>query len=55
MTPTMDKLSDVLRYWCAKENLPYESADELALHPECTPAQRKWLYAYCTVWEGVVE
>jgi hypothetical protein len=52
-TPNMlQQLSDLLRDWCAKQNLPFECAgDLLRCTPNLTHAQRNWLTAYGALWD----
>ena len=44
-------LCDVLEQWCAEQGLPYESADELALHSNVDERQKQWLHAFGRLWE----
>lgn len=46
-------MSVQLRHWCAAQSLPYLSADEIELSTATTPAQSKWLEAYCARWDSV--
>jgi len=47
----LDSLCEVLERWCSSQGLPYQSADELALDPQCTPEQYQWLMIYSRLWD----
>ena len=45
---------ELLRF-CRENDLPFESADELALRDNLTEFQFGWLVGYCKIWEGLIE
>ena len=45
---------ELLRF-CRENDLPFESADELALRDNLTEFQFGWLVGYCKIWEGLME
>jgi hypothetical protein len=47
----LDRLCDTLQAWCAKQGLPYWSADELLMQHDLTYAQQQWLHTFSTLWE----
>lgn len=53
----MDERTLVAEYqqWLRDEQLPVMSADELALEPFVTPAQRRWLGDFITRWDVAME
>ncbi len=46
-----DALSSVLRSWCAINKLDFESAETLLSTDGLREKQRKWLRAYCILWD----
>ena len=52
----IDHLSKILKEFCAKNKLPYLSADDL-LHDSTiikTQQQTMWLLRYCQWWDGCI-
>jgi hypothetical protein len=48
-------MSDLLLKFCKNNDLPFESADDLALRPDLTEFQFGYLMAYITLWERLID
>jgi hypothetical protein len=48
-------MSGMLLKFCKDNDLPFESADDLALRPDLTEFQFGWLIAYITLWEKLID
>jgi hypothetical protein len=49
-------MSAKLLMFCKKNNLPYISADELALREDLTDSfQLGWLIAYTEIWDALID
>ena len=48
-------MSAELLKFCRENDLPFESADELALRPDLTDFQFGFLVAYCRLWESLID
>jgi hypothetical protein len=46
-------MSAELLIFCKANDLPFESADELALRENLTDFQFGWLVSYCKIWEAL--
>jgi len=52
---TANVMSDLLLKFCKNNDLPFESADDLALRPDLTEFQFGYLMAYITLWERLID
>jgi len=50
-----DDLCDALNRFCADENLPSMSADEIRCIPNLTDDQKEWLDAFIEEWEAMMD
>lgn len=48
-------MSAELLLFCRDNDLPFESADELALRPDLTDFQFGWLVAYTKIWDALID
>lgn len=48
-------MSAELLKFCRENDLPFESADELALRPDITDFQFGFLIGYTRLWESLIE
>lgn len=48
-------MSGTLLKFCKDNDLPFESADDLALRKDLTDFQFGWLVAYITLWEKLID
>lgn len=48
-------LSNILKDFCEKNNLPYRSADELMGMTRHKPELREWLINYMKMWDSCEE
>lgn len=48
-------MSAELLLFCRENDLPFESADELALRPDLTDFQFGWLVAYTKIWDALID
>lgn len=48
-------MSAELLKFCRENDLPFESADELALRPDLTDFQFGFLIAFTRLWESLIE
>jgi len=47
-------MSAELFIFCKANDLPFESADELAMRENLTDFQLGWLVSYCKIWEALI-
>ena len=48
-------MSAELLKFCRDNDLPFESADELALRDNLTDFQFGWLVAYTKIWDALID
>jgi hypothetical protein len=48
-------MSAELLKFCRENDLPFESADELALRTNLTEFQFGWLIAYVKLWDALID
>jgi hypothetical protein len=48
-------MSAELLKFCRDNDLPFESADELALRENLTEFQFGWLIAYTKIWDALID
>lgn len=48
-------MSAELLLFCRENDLPFESADELALRDNLTDFQFGWLVAYTKIWDALID
>lgn len=48
-------MSAELLKFCRDNDLPFESADELALRTDLTEFQCGWLIAYVKLWDALID
>jgi hypothetical protein len=48
-------MSAELLKFCRDNDLPFESADELALRTDLTEFQFGWLIAYIKLWDALID
>ncbi len=47
-------MSAELLLFCKANELPFESADELAMREDLTDFQFGWLMSYCKIWDALI-
>jgi len=47
-------MSAELLLFCKANDLPFESADELAMREDLTDFQFGWLMSYCKIWDALI-